>query len=176
VIFIAGWHRPARMQRLGVRQQSCRRGPHTKVLTPGAVFRPSGSEGGKHFALPAPIQGEHRPLSIRLSRCNFRKTQGEERLAGGTEICRLWRVDDGKHSGFAAACARGGGIRSLGVGRHRERILQFTHLGGFEFESRIAMVADMVEAARRLAGVKDILGSALRAGNGNGRKPHRPSE
>jgi hypothetical protein len=34
----------------------------------------------------------------------------------------------------------------------------------------------MVEAARRLAGVKDILGSTLRAGNGNGRKPHRPSE
>jgi hypothetical protein len=54
--------------------------------------------------------------------------------------------------------------------------LQFAHPGGFEFESRIAIVADMVEATRRLAGVENVLRPALRAGDGNGGKPHRPSE
>lgn len=35
----AGWRRPARLQRLGVRQRSCRRRPHTKMLTSRGVFR-----------------------------------------------------------------------------------------------------------------------------------------
>jgi hypothetical protein len=34
----------------------------------------------------------------------------------------------------------------------------------------------MVETTRWLAGVKNILRPALRAGNGNGGKPHRSSE
>jgi len=118
----------------------------------------------------------HRSSAILLSRCDFGKAQREERLARYTEVCRLWGIHNGKHFSFATARARSGGIRSLGIGRHREWILQFTHLGGFELESRIAIVADVVETTRRLAGVKHILGSALRAGNGNWGKPHRPSE
>jgi len=114
--------------------------------------------------------------AILLSRCDFGETQREEGLTRYTEVCWLFGVDDGKHFGFAAARARGGGTGSLGIGRHRERVLQFTHLGGFKLESCIAIVADVVEATRRLAGVKNILRPTLRAGNGNWGKPHRPSE
>ena len=72
-------------------------------------------------------------------------------------------IDDGKYLGLTTARARGGRTRGLGVGRHRKGLLQFAHLGGFQFESRIAVVADVVETTRRLAGVNDIFGSALRA-------------
>jgi hypothetical protein len=41
--------------------------------------------------------------------------------------------------------------------------LDFAHFGGFEFEGRVAVVADVVETAGGLAGVKNIRGAALGA-------------
>jgi len=111
-----------------------------------------------------------------LSRRDFRKAQSEERLARYTEVCRLWSVVDGEYLSFTAARARGGGIRSLGIGRHGERILQFTHPSGFKFERRIAVITDVIEAAGGLAGINDILAATLGTGNGNRGKPHRQPE
>ncbi len=119
---------------------------------------------------------DNRPSAILLPRCDFRETQREKRLAGDTEVCRFFGVNNGEYLGFTTASARGCGTGGFGFGRQLERVLQFTYLGGFEFERRIAVVADMVETARWLAGVKNILRAALRAGNGNGGKPHRSSE
>ena len=41
--------------------------------------------------------------------------------------------------------------------------MDFAHLGGIEFEGRVAVVADVVETAGGLAGVKDLRGAALGA-------------
>ena len=124
--------------------------------------------------LATPLSGC--PSANLLSRCDFSKTQCEKRFAGDTEVRRFFGINNGEYLGFATARARSGGTGRFGFGRHRERIRQFTHLGGFELEGRIAVVADMVETTRWLAGVKNILRPALRAGNGNGGKPHRSSE
>ena len=87
----------------------------------------------------------------------------QERLARDTEVLHVLAIGDGKYFSFAAARARGSRAGGVRVGRHRKGFLHFTHLGGFEFEGRITVVADVVEAARGLAGVNDILGPALRA-------------
>ena len=126
------------------------------------------------FTPPSAI-GNRKP-AIPSSRRDFRETQRKERLARDAEVFRVMAIDDGKYFSFATARARGGRTRGLGVGRHRKGFMQFTHLGGFEFEGRIAVVADVVETARGLAGVKDILGPTLGACNGNRGKPHRQSE
>jgi len=105
---------------------------------------------------------------------DFREAQGQERLTGNTQELRAGAIDDGKDLGFAAARAGRGGTRGVGVGRQGESFLRFAHLGGFKFKGRIAIVADVVEATTGLAGIEDILGAALRAGNGNRREPHRP--
>jgi hypothetical protein len=130
----------------------------------------------KAAANAAALQGYNRPILNRLSRCDFSETQCEERLAGDTEVRRFFGVNNGEYLGFTTASARGCGAGRFGFGRQLERVLQFTHPGGFEFERRIAVVADMVETTGWLAGVKNILRPALRAGNGNGGKPHRSSQ
>ncbi len=76
---------------------------------------------------------------------------------------RVLAIGDGKYSSLAAARARRGGIRRLGVGRRGEGFLQITHFSGLELKGRIATVADMVETARGLAGINDIVRAALRA-------------
>ena len=88
-----------------------------------------------------------------MPRCNFREAQREKRLAGDTKVRRFFGVNNGEYLGFATARARRCGTGRFGFGRQRERVRQLTYLGGFEFEGRIAVVADMVETARWLAGV-----------------------
>ena len=87
----------------------------------------------------------------------------QERLARDTEVLHVLAIGDGKYFSFATARARGSCVGGVRVRRHRKVFLHFTHLGGFEFEGRIAVVADMVEAAGGVAGVDDILGPALGA-------------
>jgi hypothetical protein len=66
-------------------------------------------------------------------------------------------IGEGKYSSFATARARGGGARRLGIGRRHKGFLQFAQLDSFEFEGRIAVVADVVKTAGGLAGIDDIL-------------------
>jgi ribosomal protein S5 len=72
----------------------------------------------------------------------------------------LWRgrctVAKGKYFGFPAARARGGRGGRVGIGRNLEALLQFAYFSGFKLEGGIAMVADVVEAAFRLAGIEDV--------------------
>jgi len=85
----------------------------------------------------------------------------QQSLAGDSEVLRVLAIDDGKYFSFATARARGSRARGVRDLRHLKVFLCFAQLGGFEFEGRIAVVADVVEAAGRLAGVYDILGPAL---------------
>lgn len=118
----------------------------------------------------------NRQSSILLAGRNFSETQREQRFARDTEVGRLWAVNNGKYLSFPTARTWGRRIRGLGVGGDGKGFLQLTHFAGFEFESRIAVVADVIETTRGLAGVNDILGPTLWAGNGNGGQPHRPPE
>jgi hypothetical protein len=87
------------------------------------------------------------------SRRDFREMEHQQSLAADTEELWLWPIQDCKHLSFATARARGGRARGIRVRRHLKVFLYFAHLGGFEFEGGIAVVADVVEAAGGLAGV-----------------------
>ena len=87
----------------------------------------------------------------------------QERLARDAEVFRVLAIDDGKYFSFATARARGSRARGVRVRRHLKVFLYFAHLGGCELEGRIAVAADVVETARGLARVHDILGAALGA-------------
>jgi len=97
------------------------------------------------------------------ARRDFREMERQERLARDAEVLRVLAIDDDKYFSFATARARGSRARGVRVLRHLKVILYFAQFGGLEFEGRIAVVADVVEAAGGLAGVNDIPGPALEA-------------
>jgi len=117
------------------------------------------------------------PANYRLAFCDVGDFQGEQRLTGDAQVLRRRRgaVADGEDFVLPAASAGGGGRGRVGVGRNRESGLQFADASRFQFERRVAAVADVVEAALRLAGIDDVVRTALGAADCQGCERHRDS-
>jgi hypothetical protein len=91
----------------------------------------------------------------------------EERFAGYAEILPGMRTV-AQREDLALSAARAGSRRRgrIRVGWHCKILQKFPDPGGFEFKGRVALVADVVEAALGLTGVDDIVRTALGAGDG----------
>jgi len=109
----------------------------------------------------------------RLRRGNFRIAKREQSFARSTHVLR-WGANaaDGEDSRFVAPCAGGCGGAGIGVGWHGKVLRGYSYPGGFQLKGSVAIVANMVVATRRIAGIMHVGGTAMRAGHGNRRKRH----
>jgi len=108
----------------------------------------------------------------RLPWGHIRNGQSQQRLAGDTEqLCGGRAVfHNGEEFALTAAGAGRGGATRIRVRRNNKWLRSFADPRRLQFESRVAMVAHVIEAAGRLAGINDVRGTALRAGDGDGRE------
>ena len=107
----------------------------------------------------------------RLGRGDFRVSEREQSLAGcAHKLCR----GTGNREDFRFVTSRAGGGRGAGVrvGWNLKIIRDFPHSRCFQLKCGVAMIANMVVAALRLAGIKHVGRAALRAGHRNRRERH----
>jgi hypothetical protein len=139
------------------------------------VFRGGDDIGratGFSTACKAPPEGtwEHLPRS------DFRILQREQGFAGGAHILRWWTsIANGEDPRFVAPRTGGRGGAGIGVGRNFKVLRDFPHPRCFQLKGGVAMVANVVVAALRLARVKHIGRPALRADHRNRLERHEVS-
>ena len=108
-----------------------------------------------------------------LRRSNFRVSQREASFAGSAhELRRRANIADGEDPRFVAPRTGRRGCAGIGVGGNFEILRDFSHPGRFQFKGGVAIVANVVVAALRLAGIKHVAGTALRTGHRNRRERH----
>ena len=109
----------------------------------------------------------------RLRRSNFRVAKREQSFARRTHILR-WGANaaNGEDPRFVAPRAGGGGGAGIGVGWDGKVLRDFSYPRRFQLKSSVAIVANVVVAACRIAGIKHVGRTALRADHGDRSKRH----
>ena len=85
---------------------------------------------------------------------------------------RRAEIAHGENLGFVAPAAGGRGRAGLGLGRDCKILRDFPHPRRFQFKGGVAMVANVVVTALRLARIEHLCGATLRADDGDGREGH----
>ena len=109
----------------------------------------------------------------RLPRSNFRVPEREQSFAGRAhELRRRANIANGEDPRFMAPRAGGRGGAGIGVGWNFKILRDFPHPRRFQLKCGVAIVANVVVAALRLAGIKHVAGTALRADHRDRRERH----